>query len=100
MNRAVGPMGACQIANAHQELADDLAACEDERLLEQLDPLGLVARVMGGEPFGEGAELAAEALDPPGVLNGGIDLEPVADDPGVGQQTGTLTLAVAGDAVD
>src|SRR5262249_47139012 len=100
LHRAVRPMGARQIADAHEELADDLAAGEKECLLEELHPVRLVARMMAGNPAGERAELAAQHLDPLGVLDGRVDLQAIADDAGVGQQAGAVALAIAGDAVD
>ena len=35
-----------QIARAHQEFADDLAAGKEKRFLDQFHPIGLFARVM------------------------------------------------------
>src|SRR5262249_61129863 len=82
-HRAAGSMRARQIADAHQELAHDLAAGEAEGVLEQLDPARLVARVMGREPAGEAAEFAPQGLDAPGIVDRRIDLQAVADDRGV-----------------
>jgi hypothetical protein len=48
-------MGARQVAEAHEELPNHLAAGEAEGLFEQFDPVGLVERVMGVEPLGEAA---------------------------------------------
>ncbi len=53
VGRTAGVMRAGQIADAHQELADDLAAGEDEGLLEQLDPFVLALGVMRLQPLGE-----------------------------------------------
>ena len=41
------------------QAANDLAAGEDEVLLEQLDPVRLGARMLGRQPGGEGAVLGA-----------------------------------------
>ena len=46
IDRAVFSMGARQVAEAHEELADDLAAGEDEAFAKQFDPFGLRQRVM------------------------------------------------------
>ena len=55
---------------------------------------------MGIEPVGEGAVLLADRLDPLGILDRGLDLEPVADDPGIGEQASPLPRAVARDLGD
>ncbi len=46
-------MCAREVARAEQELVHDLAAGEDEGLLEQLLPLGALQRVMRIEPRDE-----------------------------------------------
>src|SRR3546814_5523198 len=73
-DRAVLAVGAGQVAGAHEELADDFAAGELEGLAEQLHPGRLVLRVVGVDPAREGAEVAPQGDDAPGVLDGGIDL--------------------------
>ena len=40
------------------------------------------------EPGGKGAVLGADLLQALGILDGGVDLQPVADDPRIGQQAG------------
>src|SRR5438105_11726254 len=86
VDRAALVVGARQVADADQELAGDLAAGEQERLLEELDPRSLVARVMRGDPGGERAVLPGDRLDAPGVLDDRVDLQAVADDARIGQQ--------------
>jgi len=83
-------VSAAQVAGAHQELARDLAAGEAEVLFEELHPLGLGARVMCVEPGPEGAEPVADAEEAPRILDGGIDLEAIADDASVAQQPRAL----------
>ena len=86
MDRAAQIMGTRQVAEAHQELPDDFAAGKTELLLEQLDPFRLCQRMMGVDPGREAAMAFPERLDTPGVLDHRIDLQPIADDPGIGQQ--------------
>jgi hypothetical protein len=74
-------MGAGQIAEAHQELAHDLPAGEAECLLDQLDPIVLVDGMMVIEPGRKGAVFRADLLQALGILDGGVDLQAVADDP-------------------
>jgi len=92
-------VSAAQVAGAHQELARDLAAGEAEGLFEELHPLGLGARVMCVEPGAEGAEPVADAEEALRILDGGIDLEAIADDADVAQQPCALAAAVGGDPV-
>src|SRR5262249_22572606 len=54
-NRAGGDVRARQVAEAHQELADDLAAGKNEALAEELQPFFLRPRMVGIEPSGERA---------------------------------------------
>src|SRR5690606_16881554 len=103
--RASGAVRARQVAQAHQELAGDLAAGELERALEQLHPRGLVARLptfdgVRIEPFRETAVRGAQAADHPRVVDRRIDFQPVANNAGVGQQAGAVGFAVVGDRVD
>src|SRR5215472_16784243 len=91
---------AWQIAEAHQKLADDLAAGEAERLLEQLDPRRLGARMVRVEPMRERAVAGADRLQPLRVLDHRLDLEPVADNAGVAEQPADVARAEARDLVD
>src|SRR5713101_3088344 len=68
-----------QIAEAHQELADDLAAGEHEGLAEQLDPGLLRQRMVLIEPGCERAMRRAQGNDPPRILDRRPHLETVAD---------------------
>ena len=89
-----------QVAGRHQELADDLAAGEDEGLFEQLRPLGLRQRVMRVEPRGEGAVGVAQGADALRVLDHRADLEPVPHDARVGEQPRLVARAEARNLVD
>src|SRR3546814_14249288 len=71
-----------QVAGAHEEFADDLAAHELEGLAEQLHPLVLAERMVRVDPAAEGAVVAAQGDDALCILDGGVDLQAVADDAG------------------
>src|SRR5665213_3013580 len=79
-DRAALLVRAREIAEAHQELADDLAAGEDEAPLEELHPFVLRQRMVRIKPGGEAAMAVADGAQAPGVLDHGGDLEAVADD--------------------
>src|SRR5580658_122003 len=98
--QAVGTVCPGQVAQADQEFADDFSAGEAESPAEEFHPLGLVARVMGIEPGGERTMRLADLLQPPGILDRGGDLEPVADDPGIAQQPRHLVRPVGCDRID
>ncbi len=57
-------------------------------------------RVLGVEPGGETAMAAAQAQDHAGIVDRGIDLEPVADDARVGEQARAISFAIRGDTLD
>src|SRR3546814_2606438 len=94
MDRAGLVVGARQVAGAHEEFADDLAAHELEGLAEQLHPLVLAERMVRVDPAAEGAVVAAQGDDALCILDGGVDLQAVADDAGVRQQPRALADAV------
>src|SRR6185312_5083501 len=52
------------------------------------------------EPGGETAMLRANRLNPPGVLDGGLDLEPVADDARIAEESRHVLGLVSGHPVD
>src|SRR5271168_4606931 len=93
-------MGAREIAEAHQKLADDLAAGEHESLAEQLDPFFLRARVIFIEPGGERAMRRTQGEKTPCVLDRGVDLELVSDDPGIGEETLDVILSEGSDPIE
>ena len=93
-------MGARQIAEAQEKLTDDLPTGEPEGLLEELDPVRLLERVVRVEPAGEGAMGLADLLQTPGVLDGRLDLQPVADDARIGEQPALLLRAIGRHLVD
>src|SRR5690349_4722294 len=96
VNGAGGVMRAGQVADAHQELAHDLAAGEPEGVPKQLDPFGLGQRMMRLEPARERAVRAPQLENLLGVRDRRVDLELVADDAGVGEQTAPVARAVRG----
>ena len=75
-----------QITQAHQELTDDLAAGEGEGPAEQLDPFLLCQRMVLAEPGGKGSVRPTQADEPRRIGDRGIDLETIADDPGIREQ--------------
>src|SRR6202047_1668001 len=89
-----------ETAQRHQEPADYLAAGEPERFLEQPHPLRLGAWVMGVEPDGKGAVAVADRLQPPGIVDGRVDLEAVADDARIAHQAAPVAGAEFGDRID
>src|SRR3954463_7308114 len=93
-------MRARQEAETHQELADDEPACETEGLPEKPGPLGRRARMMRFEPAVKRAVRPAQLLDPTGVGDDSLDLEPVADNACIVQQTVRIGLAKSGDPID
>src|SRR5258708_32280137 len=93
-------MGAREIAETHQEFADDLTSGEDEGAAKQLDPVGLGQRVVPVEPSGEGAMRPAQIDQPLRIGDRGRDLEPIADDAGIAEQAVDVSAAETGDTVD
>jgi hypothetical protein len=79
-------VGAGEIADAHQELADDLAAGKAKGLLEELNPFFFGPWMVRLEPSGEGSMAASKLQDGPRIGDGRLDLEPVADDPGISHE--------------
>ncbi len=99
MHRAALRVRPGQIPDAHQELAHDLAAGEAEGALEELHPLLLRSRMVGGEPAGERPVALPQLEDARRVGDGRVDLEPVAHDARIGQQPPPVARAVGRDHV-
>src|SRR3954451_20984134 len=89
-----------EVAAAEEEGAGDLAAGEDERVPEQAHPFVFRARVVRVEPGGEAAVRLAELHDAPRVLDRRIDLEPIANDARVFEQTFAPFVGEARYAID
>src|SRR3954451_2420529 len=89
-----------EVAAAEEERAGDLAAGEDERVPEQAHPFVFRARVVRVEPGGEAAVRLAELDDAPRVLDRRIDLEPIANDARVFEQTFAPFVGEARYAID
>src|SRR5258708_22232328 len=100
VGRTGGHMRDRQVAEAHEELADDLTAREGEGPAEQLDPLVLAQRVVFIEPGGEGAMRPTQIDEPAGIGDRGIDLEAIADDRGIAEEARDVVRAKAGDTID
>jgi hypothetical protein len=92
-------VGAWQPTGAHQEFPDYLSAYENEMLSEQLEPTRLVQGMMGCQPLMEAAMASEYALESPGVLDGSIHLESVADYTGICQQALPVRFAIGGHGV-
>jgi hypothetical protein len=88
-----------QIAGGHEKFVHNLAACENKGFLEKFCPFILRQWMMRIQPAFEGTIFLLKDLDPFGVLNGGIDFEPVADDTRICQQAGAVVLRVIFDFV-
>src|SRR5580704_15411056 len=100
MDWATRLMRTGQIAEAHQELVDDLAAGEAKGLLEELDPFRARTRVMGIEPLGERSVRPAQFLDALGIIDRRRDLEPITDNAGIRHQTLDIGRPEGSDPVD
>src|SRR6202043_3542545 len=87
-DRAVRFMRPGQITDAHQKLVDDLPAGEAKGLPKEPGPLLQRSRVGGVEPAGERPVRISQRLDAPRILGCRFDLEPVADDPRIGEEAG------------
>jgi hypothetical protein len=72
-----------------ERLAAVLRSVDDRRAVDELPDVRV-----------EGTELPPDVQDRLGVLDDGIDLLPVADDAAVGEQRGSLRIAVPGDLLD
>src|ERR1700730_13366107 len=88
------------MADTDQKLAGNLAAREYEGALEQLYPLRFVERMIRVQPSRKPAIAVAQRDNPPRVLDRGLNLEPVANDCSVGQQTLPLAPPIRGDPID
>ena len=87
-------MGAGQVPDAREKLVHDLTAGKTERLLEELHPFLLRARMMGGEPAGERAMALPELQDPLRIRDGGIHLQPIADNARITEQPSSVPGAI------
>lgn len=100
VDRAVGSVGARQVTGAHQEFIDDLWAGKLESSFEEARPVFQGQRVMPIKPGSETAMFGLQGLDHCRIVNHGIDLAAVADDPGVFEQTLPVGFAVGCDLGD
>src|SRR5579859_1223693 len=82
-NRAIRAMGARQLADAHQELPDDLTTGEFEGLLEDLYPGRLVGRLLTVQPLGERAVIPLNHQDSPGIFDDRLDLAAMTHHAGI-----------------
>jgi hypothetical protein len=89
-----------QIAHTHQEFTDDQTAGEAKGLAKEFRPIGWRARMMRVQPAGERSVRLPQRLETSGIFGGGFDLEPVADDPRIGEQAVGLGRAEGGHAID
>ena len=84
-----------QVADAHQELIHDLAAGKAKGLPKELDPFFFGARVMGGKPTRKRAVRGSKLQNLASIRDGRIHLQPVANDPLVGQQPVPVGISTA-----
>src|SRR5579863_1278528 len=89
-----------EVAQAHQEFVDDFRAREPKCDTEEPHPRLLREWVMGVEPAGEGAVARPDGLQTPSVLDGCLDLQPVADNSRIGHQSLHVTRTKGGNTVD
>lgn len=97
MDWAALVMGAWEIADAHQELVDDLASCEAKYFLENLDPLVLRLGVMQLKPSFEGAVLLLQKQDRLRIRDGCVDFQSVANDTRIREQPSAIDVSVSSD---
>ena len=83
-------MRARQVSRPHQKRMGDLAAGKAERLLEQLDPFFLRQRMMGIQPRRKAAMAVPHLTNTIGIGYRSINLEAIADDPGIFQKPFTI----------
>ena len=93
-------MGPRKITGTHQKLPDNFPSGEPESRFEQLDPFFLAQRMMVIQPLPERPVFLLYGFYCFGIFYRGVDLEPVADDAGIGQQAIFLALAITGHFVD
>src|SRR3984893_1910359 len=97
---AIRLMRSGQIAEAHQELIDDLSAGKTEGLAKKPRPLVRRSRVVRVEPTGERSMRLPQRLDSPGILGRRFYLESIADDPRIGEQAIGVSRSEGGNAID
>ena len=93
-------MCAAEVTGGHEKLIHNLAAGENEGLLEEFRPFLLRERVVFIEPFLEGAMFLLQFEDPLRVDNGSIDLQPVADDAHILKEARAVLRFIARDFYD
>jgi len=89
-----------KVAEAHEEFVDDLPAGKSEGLAEEPRPILDRAWVVPIEPMGKRSVRLAQLLDALCIFDRGHNLEPVAYDPGIGQQAVDIGRAEGRNAID
>jgi hypothetical protein len=89
-HRAILIMRSRQVARGHEEFVYNLAASENECFFEKLRPLFLRQRMMSIQPAFEGIEFFSQSLNSFGVLDGGVNLEAIANDARICKQTSSV----------
>lgn len=89
-----------QIPGGHQKLVHDLPACEDKRLFEELNPFLFRESAVCIQPAFERAVLFSQLEDHLRVEDRRIDLQAIADDACIGQQTSAVLLPIFCDLVN
>ena len=86
-----------QISRGHQKLFHDLAARKHKSLFEEFDPFLFCQWMMRIQPAFECIVFVSKLQDFLGVDNRSIDLQSVANDTCVGQQSEAITFPIARD---
>ena len=73
-------MRARQVAGAHQKLVGDFSSCKLEGLLEQLYPILQWQGMVVFQPVLKRSKRFLQRANLIGIVNGGLDLELVAND--------------------
>src|SRR5690606_21359088 len=90
-------MGSGQVADAHQEFVDDLAACKSEGFFKQRDPLFFGLWVMMLQPFFKGTMRLLKFKNGFGIFYGSIYFQLVSDNSRIRQQPFPVCLGVGSD---
>ena len=93
-------MGTWQVAGRHQKFSDNFTPGKNESRFEKLYPLRFAARVVGIQPGSKRATFLANQHQAAGILDCCRNFTPVADYPGICQQTGGFYFAVGSDPVN
>ena len=89
-------MGSWEVSDAHEELSRDLAPREAKSLLEQAHPIFLRLGMVRRQPISEGAVRFLEVQEHARIVDGGFDLQAIANDSCVAHEACSVSVAVVG----